>query len=197
MKTFLAAAAVTLAALPASAAITFDLTGPVGTFNQPLVLTADDSVTTVAVTAFRNFTSPANTRITRDATGLGVSGPFDTDKDLDSQIYETITFTFSTMVKLGTVLFSDFDSDDDYEIFVDGVAQPGIGLTANPYAFGWIAANSFTVQAKKINDGFLDFDDSFRIQQIQVAAVPLPPAGFVLLSALGGVAVAYRRRKAA
>jgi hypothetical protein len=188
MKVLSTTAATILAvglAAPASAAITFDLTGSPA--SQASSLSFTESGITLTATPGR-FCFLCTPDVTQDATGLGVTGGADTDLDLDGQVDEILTLTFSEEVRLGSALFSDVDSDDDWNVEVDG-AVIGNNLTDNPFGFGWITGTEVVIGA----DGF---NDSFRVQELTVAAVPLPAAGFALFGALAAAGVAYRRRAA-
>jgi hypothetical protein len=156
MKVLSTTAATILAvglAAPASAAITFDLTGSPA--SQASSLSFTESGITLTATPGR-FCFLCTPDVTQDATGLGVTGGADTDLDLDGE--------------------------------VDG-AVIGNNLTDNPFGFGWITGTEVVIGA----DGF---NDSFRVQELTVAAVPLPAAGFALFGALAAAGVAYRRRAA-
>ena len=77
------------------------------------------------------------------------------------------------------------------------IANNGVANPVSPnYAIGYkiISATSAFVYFDDIASGDRDFDDL--VMKIDIAAVPVPAAGFLLLGALGGLA-ALRRRKTA
>jgi len=201
------AIAAALVSVNVQAAIAIDLTGGP---SQGTSLTFSDVVGDIDLTVTPSdddFNAPD--LVTQNANGLGVSSttncffifcnPGDPNPNLDTTQFfpEVLTFTFSDAVKLGTVGFSLFGGADDYRISVDGTEVPGNPFDDNPYQFGYVEATSFSVGVQ-FGDDLTDFPqifDNFRVSSIQVAAVPLPAAGLVLLTALGGAAAAYRRRK--
>lgn len=191
MKTCAATAiAAILSAGTASAAITFDLTGPSGQASSYSYSDATSGISVVA-TAVREIFN--RDRVTRDGSGLGVTGPLDTDLDLDGQVDEALIFTFSEVVKAGLAFFTDVDTNDDWDIFVDdgsgSFTQVGFDVDDNPFAFGW-------TEAKRIAIGADGGNDSFRVNSLTVAAVPLPAAGLVMIVGLGGLGLAFRRKAA-
>ncbi|MEM1076074.1 MAG: VPLPA-CTERM sorting domain-containing protein [Pseudomonadota bacterium] len=110
----------------------------------------------------------------------------------DVNATEMLTFTFSQLVSFNSIEFGNVDDDDDFDIFVDGVfVAPGENGIAgnNPFAFSGLRGTSISIGADAL------FDD-FNIRSLEVSAVPLPAAGWMLIAGMGGLAVAKRRRKA-
>lgn len=202
LKSIATAAALALAtAGGANAAITFDLTGSPAS-SAPSYTFTESGLSVEATAKREGLFGPVSVDVTQDADGLGATwdGIFtsDSDPNLDSFVYEILTFSFTPNVKLGSVAFSLFDvPGDDYTLKVNGV-EIASGVNDNPYNFGWVEAGSFSIQAVFGDDPTLEtlsgLYDSFRVQSITVAAVPVPAAGLMLVGALGGMA-AYRRRQ--
>lgn len=129
--------------------------------------------------------------VSRAAGGLGVKGGIFDSAALDGQIDERMTFSFDQDVKMMSIMFSAYDDNDPYNIYVDS----GAGLTlitadamTNPYTFTpFLVGNTLRIA--------LDGNSSaFRVSGLTVSAVPLPAGGLLLLAGLGGLG-ALRRRK--
>lgn len=122
---------------------------------------------------------------------------------------ESITVTFDRDVTLIGVHFLDLfeDPGDDSEevaiLTVDGVGvtltfgalQPKTGN--NPgYAFGSvdsITGREFIFTAGETNDQFAEPD--YSLAALQIAPIPVPAAGLLLLGGLGALGVAKRRKR--
>lgn len=115
--------------------------------------------------------------------------------------------------ELVSVAFGYVDSNDDFDFFLN-IAGDGIGLLRDmadvdipgsglyTFAPGTLVTSTFGIGA---DGGSCDRNgrncvgDNFKIREItlrEVAPIPLPAAGFLLLGALGALGVAARRRKA-
>lgn len=101
------------------------------------------------------------------------------------------TITFTQM--MAGILQFQFNTSTGGSI-INGQGGSGLGLDL---AFGGLAPNGTSIIAL-FGDGGGNNDDDYDdyVLQIDVAAVPLPAGGLLLLGALGGIA-ALRRRKTA
>ncbi len=133
--------------------------------------------------------------------GLGVkSGLFDQHYVDSNGADEVIKFVFNMAVKIERVWFTYVDRNDDFSFSVvagSAVQQyfPNIdivGLGTASYEFvGTHVSNVFGI-------GAAGFGDAFKVKAIKVsydvAPVPLPAAGWLLLVGLGGLALVGRRK---
>jgi hypothetical protein len=128
--------------------------------------------------------------------GLGVNGMPDSQPTLidNSPGSEMLTITFSWAVKLVNISLGFLDSLDNVYIATNNTPEGhyGPGLT-NPVSIGENYVTWFTIRAKEVGARVYG-TDRFTLASANVAAVPVPAAGFLLMGALGGLA-ALRRRK--
>lgn len=203
MRTILTAAAVAVFCCAQSAsAVTVDfrngLNGANGSYEDPVLnLGAGLSMTISAgVYAFDTIIDTdvdgfGNLRVSKTDAGLGVVLGFLPNLGPDLNAPDLLTFTFSRSVYFNSVLFGNVDSDDDFDLFVDGsLTLNEVGITgANPAALGGLEGTQFSFGA----DG-LAVPDDFTIATIDVQPVPVP-AGLALgLTGLAGL-VGLRRRR--
>ncbi|CUH41013.1 VPLPA-CTERM protein sorting domain protein [Jannaschia seosinensis] len=142
----------------------------------------------------------ASCSITYNQAGLGVKGSPDFQPgQIDGSPIgssERLTFDFGKDTIWNSITFGRWDNNDDALLtFGNGdtlTYGPGIGATT--LALGGVISQTLSVTAKGVfwHDGF--GNDSFTVASIDVAPVPLPAAGWMLIAGLGGIAAARRRR---
>lgn len=200
-KTLTVVATLLAGAVPAAAA-TFDFrTTPNAGANAWL---ADGILATATAGHYRDFPNPdtilcydCKTVTHTNSGGLGVDSHwFDSDQ-IDGSIHnDLVTLTFDREVRFSAVNFSSWDASDSFDLFVDGTlvspeerSADGAGF----YSLAGILGSSISFGA---DAGLLAGFDSFRVASLEVAPVPVPAAGFLLLAGLGGLATLRRRAKA-
>ncbi len=134
--------------------------------------------------------------VTQGSQGLGVNSFPDATSDLvdNNPGGESLTVTFSWAVKLLDISLGYLDWNDDVWITTSGTAETkyGPGLS-NPISIGENFVTWFSIRAKNLG-GFFGNGDEYSLRSANIASVPVPAAGFLLIGALGGLA-ALRRRK--
>jgi hypothetical protein len=190
------AAIMTVAGATTASALTVNLGGPDATAASFNYLGG-----ALSVTGERNCGGWENANVSRASDGLGVRARVGSgclaigdSSELDGQIDERMTFTFSRSFVFEAIAFNNIDGDDPYNIFVDtgsGFALVAGSAMTNPYVFSpFLTGNRLRIAV----DGNAS---AFRVASISLSEVPLPAAGWMLLVGLGGIAAMKRRRKAA
>ena len=158
----------------------------------------------------------AGCTVTYNAAGLGVDGK----PDLPSQVgsidgfvlgsSERLTFTFATDMIWNSITLGGWDANDDLRLTYDGgtttygpggdstIALLGVTskfLTVTAYGEPFVDGDLFCLLGCRNPDRYYDIFTVASINVSDVAAVPLPAAGLLLVGAIGGLA-AFRRRKA-
>lgn len=123
--------------------------------------------------------------------GMGVRSANNITVQLDtSNGGEFLTFLFDTAVDLLNIDFHALSTGEFYDLFVNG-AQVADNQNSDPWTTGLFNVTSLTIKA----DGsgtFLVRSLEAVIAQRQIAPVPVPASGALLLAGLG--ALAWRRR---
>jgi hypothetical protein len=134
--------------------------------------------------------------VTQSKFGLGVDGmPDSQPTKIDNRPgSETLTITFSWAVKLLDISLGFLDLGDNVYITTSNSPEThyGPGLT-NPISIAENYVTWFSIRAKEVGERAYG-SDVFTLAKANIASVPVPAAGFLLLGALGGLA-ALRRRK--
>lgn len=197
IKNFISIAtlAVAFCATQASAATINFATGGNGTAAGGTVNGGPLSYTTSAsVGGLLNF---AGGTVTQTGFGLGINGAPDLQATQIDGIagWEALTVTFSWKVKLKDFSLGLLDNWDDYELAIDGGAYTHFG----PNILNPISVNqnikSFSIRASNSGEGFLRAgNDAFTLASANVAPVPVPAAGLMLLAGLAGLTAMRRKR---
>lgn len=204
LKKHLAIAALTLAAVLASnaQAATYNLAGGGGNLggSEDFAATVGTGPTMTATAGADVLLANIPASLVQSAGGLGVTRFLDgnpTQVDGSPLLTsEYVTFNFAWAVKLLSFDLLGIDSNDNYDISVNGGSFMS-GLTAlasNPVGVNNVAFFTIRASGTLFQDGILG-NDEFSLNSVNVASVPVPAAGLLLLGALGGLS-ALRRRKA-
>lgn len=198
----IAAAALALAchALPATAA-TFDFsTSPNAGGNS---WSAGGKTVTASAGIYSDLTNPDQiicsncADLTRNNQGLGVNSHWFDSGSIDGSVAnDLLTLTFNKAVRFTSVLFSQWDASDSFDLFIDGELVAPEERTADAsgyFSFGNLKGMTISFGA---DAGLLHSPDSFRVKSVEVAPVPLPASAFLLLGGVGGLIGLRRRKKA-
>lgn len=190
LKKILAVASTVVLFATGAQAVTFNLTGASGGDLSGVgakTATFDMGGVSGTVTAGSTYNN-ASAEITGNTSGIGVSNRRRDNPDIDGAIGDDwLTFSFNTAVQLISVAFGNVDSNDDWDVYVDGVRVANES-GSNPYFFGGVVGSSFSVLA----DGFFD---NFTVSSFTVAPIPLPASSLLLIGGLAGFGVMRRRKR--
>ncbi|MEL6952299.1 MAG: VPLPA-CTERM sorting domain-containing protein [Pseudomonadota bacterium] len=158
---------------------------------------ADGASLSCSTTGFLNL---GGCSVTFNSAGLGVQGGLiDTQGDeLDGfGGTESITISFAQNMVWSNITFGLWDSGDDALLQADSGPALSYGGNNPSLDLPNVVSSSLTITAvDSLNGFFSNKRDDFTIASIEVAPVPLPAAGFMLLAGLGGLYAMRRRQKA-
>ncbi|MFK7752458.1 MAG: VPLPA-CTERM sorting domain-containing protein [Sedimentitalea sp.] len=213
---FLGAAALALTTGAASAA-TFDFTGPLfplGGTNLGTDEVFNDVSNSYSVTATAiNTQQPPAPQVNQNGAGLGVNtGTFDINQLDNIFDDEALVFDFGRDAEMSSITLSLASATDDYRIYgtndgsVVNCTSGGVGcltgvssLLASGQGVGIEGtvnvglSGTYRYLIATTANGFFDVD-GYRVAGLDVAPVPLPAAGWLMIAGLGGLAAARRRR---
>ena len=143
-----------------------------------------------------------NIAFTQNNEGLGVDNQNpDGDIDIDGAgSNDIVIFRFSEAIALDRIIFEDIEGADDVTFVTSTGFGGAIEFDIQDLAFldtdgdegvvdfGGREITAFGIGARGSND-------SFRISRVEISAVPLPAAGWMLLAGVGGIAAMRRRSK--
>jgi len=212
LKTLSLAASVLVAGAAAGQAATFDF---VDLIDNPSTGIGESSWSTSAVaggwtvggiTVNASAQGGYNAYLDSNVAGLGVCkvtgtlnnvpGQCTPGKDDNVQTGETLVLSFSRLVKITSIILRDAA----HNLFVLGDTMSFTGASGSgTYVTGTTGAALSNLFGQGTSWDFTTgrLGKEFYISSITVAAVPVPAAGLMLLTGLGGIAVARRRRKQA
>lgn len=145
--------------------------------------------------------------VTYNDAGLGVNGVPDTAPgQIDGfPLYsgESLKLEFGTQKIWNSISFGHWDHNDDVELAWDGGSASWGPGESETFDLGGAQSSFLTVSASgapctswflcQSPDGL--GNDNFTVASIDVSAVPLPAAGWMLLASIGGIAAMKRRKK--
>lgn len=141
--------------------------------------------------------------VTYNTDGLGINGEFDlqpgTIDGSPVKSGETLTLSFGHDVRWNNVKFGQWGSKDDATITADGLSfyydnnSSTVGLGG--YVSSYLTVTAYGQKYGDCTFFCLGGNDSFTVKSIDVQAVPVPAAGFLLLAGLGGLAALRRKQK--
>ena len=121
----------------------------------------------------------------------GIDDQCDPRSDDNVQALETLVLSFSKDVKITEIILRD----EDHDLFVYNNSIEFMGQTASgTYFVGVSNLNIFG--SGSLWDFTIGIPTQFYISSITVEVIPLPAAGLMLLTSLGGLYLARRRKKA-
>jgi len=200
-------AAVAVAALcvgvPASAS-TFNFLGLSGSDTSSLSFNVDGIGLTVTAGTFSSGSNPSSIdfstrRVDRSVggQGLGVDSSGDAESIDGFAGNDVLVFTFDQEVTIDRIFFGGVDGNDDFA-FGDVTGSSFTRIVNFQDVAGSVFTSSFGGDTAGLGFGIgaIGTADNFSIRGLEVSAVPLPAAGWMLLAGVGGIAAMRRKKKA-
>lgn len=138
-------------------------------------------------------------RVDRDLNdGIGADGGLLEADEVDGFFgNDVLVFSFDTRVRINSVSFAPQDIESNDQFAFGSVSGSTFTRVADftdvstPFDMSFFGSDAI---GEAFGIGAIGSDDNFSITAMDVAAVPLPAAGWLLIAGLGGIAAMSRRK---
>lgn len=164
---------------------TFDFTAP-GYETGPVLSSTSGALSLEASATVEGV----GTDLSRRASGLYITYAGDTANRIDGLLDEAVNFVFSRAVNLEGLTFASIRPGSMFDLAIDGASagsyavEPLVALVGFGSSFGVTASDDGT--AFKLTSITVSYDN--------LAPVPVPAGGLLLVGGLGALAAARRRK---
>ncbi|MGF1480479.1 MAG: PEP-CTERM sorting domain-containing protein [Cyanophyceae cyanobacterium] len=180
-------------------AVTFNFSGSGGFANSFTFTEEGLSVTATASNVTAGETIDA--QVTQNSAGLGVfAGDVDENLRVDGDLegssngqtsIDTLDLTFDTEVFFSSATFTRIDSSDEFDLSIDDGETERSEL--NPVGNGTVTVDFPSLRGSTFSFSATDFNDGYRLQQVEAAIVPEPLTILGAGTALG-FGIAFKKR---
>lgn len=186
--------ALTTASAASAASINFDFSGDDGNaIKQPSFMLTQDDLEVTATGVLVDGTTPRD--VLQNDNGFGVFRGVGENPQIDGRNdnrRETLNLSFNNLVTLLSATFTEVDSGDEFQLFVDGTQL--VSDTVIP-GNGIFDFTSFNATGTVLGFTIGDSDDDYFLKSVEVKEVPEPTTILGSLLVTGFGAMFYKKRK--